>query len=177
MRYLLNVGVRNPRMTTDHWVVLVCLWGGVEQYNKRYQKGRNIWPIAPPKGGAQREEDIRFQDLRREINTPKSMVKTREAWISERTWLVDRRTVLHRILPRDQRGNRISTRQFQTSLQADRCRRASRAGGVDRDTAGRGSDKVSMADAAEVVPPQRSVAIISQDRGPGQSHSGSGRTL
>ena len=164
-------------MTTNHLMVLSCLQGSGALQNRRYQRGCTILPIAPLGGGRGREEDIRFQDLRREINTPKSMVKTREAWISERTWLVDRRTVLHRILPRDQRGNRISTRQFQTSLQADRCRRASRAGGVDRDTAGRGSDKVSMADAAEVVPPQRSVAIISQDRGPGQSHSGSGRTL
>ena len=48
---------------------------------------------------------------------------------------------------------------------------------VDRVTAGSGPDKVSMEDAAEVVPPCRRAATTAHDGGPGQSHSRAERTL
>ena len=48
---LLNVGVRNPRVTTDQNMVLSCLRGSGTHQNRRYQWGCTIWPIVSLENG------------------------------------------------------------------------------------------------------------------------------
>ena len=50
-RDFLNVGVRNPQVTTDHHMVLSCLWGSEACHKNIYQCRHTTWKIAPLAGG------------------------------------------------------------------------------------------------------------------------------
>ena len=47
----LNVGVREPRGTTNHRVLLACLQEGGPRQNRIYWWGHTIFPIVIPEGG------------------------------------------------------------------------------------------------------------------------------
>ena len=50
-RNFLNVGVREYWVTTNHQMVLECLRGSRDHQNRRYRRGKTIFPIIPPEGG------------------------------------------------------------------------------------------------------------------------------
>ena len=50
-RDLYNVFIREPRVLTDHQIILAELKGGGVRRNHKYCKGRTTWPIVAQKGG------------------------------------------------------------------------------------------------------------------------------
>ena len=48
---LLKFGIRDTWVTTDHRMILSCLWGVGSHHNQRQQKDRTTWTIVPPTGG------------------------------------------------------------------------------------------------------------------------------
>ena len=58
-----NVCVREPRVLTDHQMILVELKGYGVRRNHNYCKGRTTWPIVITKGSPIQEEDVIFYDL------------------------------------------------------------------------------------------------------------------
>ena len=55
-----NVVIREPRMSTDNWMVLVELKGEGGRRNRRYCKERSIYPIVTPMGVPIQEGDSHF---------------------------------------------------------------------------------------------------------------------
>ena len=64
-RYFYNFCTREPRVLTDHRMILAELKGGGVRINLKYCKGSTTWPIVTPKGGPMWEEDAIFDNLRK----------------------------------------------------------------------------------------------------------------
>ena len=53
--YFYNVSIRDPRVSTDHQMVLADLRGFSDMFNLRYRRGGACWHITDPKRGPIRE--------------------------------------------------------------------------------------------------------------------------
>ena len=79
------MGIREPRMPTDHLMVLENLIGeGVKRYHS-YCKERTIWPITEAKGGKVQEGDSQFSNLNNMVKKPSRKTRTAASWISDAT--------------------------------------------------------------------------------------------
>ena len=80
-----KVGIREPRMPTDHRMVLGELIGEGVRSHHRYCKDWAIWPIAATKGGLFQEGDSHFSDLKTMAKKPSRKTRTAASWISDAT--------------------------------------------------------------------------------------------
>ena len=65
-----NVCIRESRLLVGHQMILAEIkWDGVSIIHK-YYKGRTTWPIVAPKGETMWEEDVIFNNLRKEVKKP-----------------------------------------------------------------------------------------------------------
>ena len=92
------VGLREPRTSTDHRMVLGVLIGEGVTRHRAYVKGRTTWPIQEEKGRTRQEGASHFRDLKRRVQKPSRKDRTTSApWILDKTWkLADQRTALGR---------------------------------------------------------------------------------
>ena len=60
-----NARIREPRVSTDHQILLAEIGGYGTQKNQRYRKGRTTCPIAAPKRGTMQEKEAGSTDLRK----------------------------------------------------------------------------------------------------------------
>ena len=63
-----NAAVQDPRYNSDHYMVVVLLWGGTTREHIRYIAGRIWMPLTPPREPTR--EDTLFGDLRRAVPKP-----------------------------------------------------------------------------------------------------------
>ena len=121
-----NVSVRDPRHTTDHYMLLGCLRSATEMEHARYLLGSKQLPLHPP-AEPTREDGI-FAALRRAVLKPHVMERRNNGWILEDTWrLVDERVSARRNTKDQSRIRRLS-RAIAASLKGDRMRRVETAG-------------------------------------------------
>ena len=77
-------------------------------------QGGGSWPIAAPKRGPIREEDVNFDDLLKDAKKPTHIARESSIWITEATCrLVYQRTSLRQRHPVDQHELRTAKSQFQ----------------------------------------------------------------
>ena len=90
------MGIREPRIPTDHQMVLGELIGEGVMRHRRYCKDRATWPITSVKGCMGQEGDSHFNDLKRRVKKPSRKGRTTMApCISGSTWrLADQRAAL-----------------------------------------------------------------------------------
>ena len=97
-RYFYNICIREPRVLTDHQMILAELKGYGLRINCKYFRGRTTWLIVAPKWGPIHEEDAIFNDLQKEVKKPMRKAQDNSTWISEETWRFEyHRTALRRI--------------------------------------------------------------------------------
>ena len=128
--YLYKVGIREPRIPTDHRMVLGELIGEEVRRHHRYCKEQAIWNIAETRGGPLQEGDSHSSDLKRMVKyPPPQKTRTAASWISDETWrLADRITELVQTHTEKQQSRRAATRRFQASQREDRRCRVSKEG-------------------------------------------------
>ena len=89
-RLFRNVAVREPRHTSDHYMVLGCLPSAPLTEHKRYLGGRKRWPVRPP--WEPTRTDQLFAALRRAVQRAQPREARQNNWILESTWgLINKR--------------------------------------------------------------------------------------
>ena len=89
-RLLWNVSVREPRHSTDQYMVLDCLHSATEREHTKYLTGHKRLPLRP--SSTPTREDGIFSALRRAVPKPQAQDMRKNEWISEDTWrLIDKR--------------------------------------------------------------------------------------
>ena len=73
------LGIREPRMPTDHRMVLRVLIGEGVRRHRRYNKERTTWPITEAKGGKRQEGGSQFMDLKRRVRDKSMEERTTSA--------------------------------------------------------------------------------------------------
>ena len=116
----LNEGIREARMSTDHWIVLEVINGEGSQSNGAYVRRKICWLIKPRTVRPLADGEAFFVSLKGEVNRAQSPTKVQAPWISQETWhLADRRTALQ-ITGRCSSMETIQARrEFQIALQED----------------------------------------------------------
>ena len=114
-----NVCIRDPRLFTDHQMILAELrGGGGERRNHKYCMGGTSCTIAAPNRGPMQEEDATFNDLQKEVKKPTHTSRYSLTWVSELTCsLSDQSTSLRWRHPVEKQGIRKAMRCFRASLQ------------------------------------------------------------
>ena len=97
-KYLSMLGIREPRMPTDHWMVLGVLTGEGFGVHRRYNKERTTWYITRATGGMRPEVDAHFMALKNRVKKPSRKDRTMlSLLISKTPWrLTDQRAALGR---------------------------------------------------------------------------------
>ena len=122
----LDVSVRDPRHSTDHFMVVGYLRSSPAREHAKYLTGRKKLPIQPPTKPT-REDDI-CAALRRAVLKPHVRERKMNKWISEETWvLVDERVSARQGKRVKARIRRLS-RAIAASLKGDRKRRVEISG-------------------------------------------------
>ena len=115
------MSVWDPRLNTDHYMVLGCLHSAPGREHARYLSGRKQLPLRPLAEPTQ--EDGIFVALRKAVPKPHARKRRKNRWISEDTWrLVDERVSTRR-KKKDQLRIRRLSRAIAESLKGDRRRR------------------------------------------------------
>ena len=65
-----NVGIRAPKISTDHHVIMEELKGKGARRNHMYCKARSIWSIVTTEGEPIQEGDSHFSDLKNMVKKP-----------------------------------------------------------------------------------------------------------
>ena len=99
-----NVGIREPRVLTDHFMILTKIKGYRVSRDQKYCKRWYTCPISVPKGAPMQEEYTIFGDLKKEVKKSMRTAQEKETWVSEATCrLVDQSISLRRRHTTDQR--------------------------------------------------------------------------
>ena len=114
-QHFYTVGIREPRIPTDHWMVLLELIGDGARRHRWYGMELTTWPITEANGGTIQEGDYHFMALNQRVKKPSRKGRTTTApWISDTTWrLADQRAALGRKLISKQGEFRTMTQRFQ----------------------------------------------------------------
>ena len=125
-----NVGIEEPRMPTDHRMVLRKLIGEGARRHHWYGKVWATCSIMEAKGGIEQEGGSQSIALKQRVKKPSQTGQTTTApWISDITWrLADQRAALGRKLTANQGEQRMLMRRFQAALKEDRRCRVRRDG-------------------------------------------------
>ena len=94
-----NVSVRDPRHTTDQYMLLGCLRSATEREHTKYLKGCKRLPLQPLSDPT-REDGI-FAALRRAVPKPHARERRKNGWILEDTWRIVNESVSARRKTRD----------------------------------------------------------------------------
>ena len=78
-----NVSIRDPRLNSDHYMVLGCLHSAPLREHARYLRGGKRLPLRPLT--APTREDRIFADLRRAVPKPLARYTRKNMCISEAT--------------------------------------------------------------------------------------------
>ena len=114
------MGLREPRLNTDHRVMLSVIRGERVTRNKSYRRGITRWPIWRITRRPHPELKAAFKDLKYAVYKAPWPTTTRSDWILAETWrLSDMRTSLRRTAQASNIEVRQETRELQNSLQAD----------------------------------------------------------
>ena len=82
LRYFYNVCIGEPKVLTDHWIILSELKGGGVHRNHKYCKGRTTWTIVVPKGDPIWMEDAVLNYIRKEVKKPTQAAQEKTKCIS-----------------------------------------------------------------------------------------------
>ena len=105
------MGITEPRMPTDHRMVLgKLIREGVRRHCSYFEK-RVTWPITAGKGVTVQEGGSYFNDLKQMVKKPSRKTRTTTApWISYATWrIADQRMAMGRKLVTNQQERRTVT--------------------------------------------------------------------
>ena len=80
-REIFNFCIREPQVSTEHWMILAELRGCRDRKNIRYCRGRAYWPIADLNRGTMRKEDARFDYILQEVKKPPCKAWASKIWI------------------------------------------------------------------------------------------------